>query len=186
MATSHNTPPGDTWHINSLSGLPQGAYGTLKPTVWTIPSRVRTCYPILIYTTRSTFYGTMLSHLRQPVTARIPPPVERKDRNDNKPSPTMMALPLPSAIMKSQKSPPTIKGDMASDTIKGPSCKEKRYTFLHRKGGRLIIRRKANKTIGRCVRTIDPDVFCRNHLWLKESAHQAAVRILVTRGFNNY
>ena len=49
---------------------------------------------------------------------------------------------ITSAIMKSQKSPPTIKGDRASDTIKGPSRKEKRYTFLQRKEGRLIIRKE--------------------------------------------
>ncbi|RVW91314.1 hypothetical protein CK203_035461 [Vitis vinifera] len=52
-----------------------------------IKSLGRETRAILAYTARSTFDGTILSHLRQPVTTRIPPPTERKDKNDSKPSP---------------------------------------------------------------------------------------------------
>ncbi|KAL6323244.1 hypothetical protein AAG906_029251 [Vitis piasezkii] len=40
-----------------------------------IKSLGRETRAILVYTARSTFDGTMLSHLRQLVTARIPPPI---------------------------------------------------------------------------------------------------------------
>ena len=73
----------------------------------------------------------------------------------------MMTLPLPQHYHDKSKSLPTIKGDKASDTIRGPSCKERRQAFLLSKKGRLIIREKANKTIGRCVRTTYSNVFCR-------------------------
>ena len=171
MATPHNTLPGDTWHINSIRTSLGGAYDTLKPMVWTTPFLVRTCCLILIYTARSTFDKTMLSHLRQLVIACIPLPAQQKDKNDGKPPPspwyliaacrTMMALPLPQHHHDKPKSPPTIKGDRASDTIKGLSRKERKYAFLLRKNGRLIIREKTNKTIKGCVRIICPNVFCR-------------------------
>ena len=131
-------------HQLSIQTPSGGAYDTLKPTVRTTPSHVRTCCPILIYTTRSTFDETMLGHLRQTVTTRIPPLAERNDRNDGKPPPppTIPDSCL-SAIMTSQKSHPIIKGDRASDTIKGPSRKEKRYTFLLRKKRKIDYQRKS-------------------------------------------
>ena len=148
-----------------------GAYDTLKPMVRTTPFLVRTCCLILIYTARSTFDKTMLSHLRQLVIACIPLPAQQKDKNDGKPPPspwyltaayrTMMALPLPQHHHDKPKSPSTIKGDRVSDTIKGLSRKERKYAFLLRKNGRLIIREKTNKTIKGCVRIICPNVFCR-------------------------
>ena len=94
---------------------------------------------ILTYTARSTFNGTILSHLRQPVIACTPPPAERKDRNDDKPFPprylttacrTVMALPLPQRHHNKPKSLPTIKGDRASDTIKGASMRGEKVSFL--------------------------------------------------------
>ena len=152
MAIPHSTPPGDMWHINSLSGFPpEGVRHSqthdpddplscpdmlYEPSVSNlIKSLGRETRAILAYTARSTFDGIILSHLRQPITARIPPPVERKDKNDGKPSPpqyltgtcrTMMALPLPQRHHDKTKSLPTIKGDRASDTIKEPSCEERR------------------------------------------------------------
>ena len=95
-------PPRDTWHLNSLSGFPQGGtrhsqtHGPDDPLSCPdmlfgpsisnlIKSLDRETRAILVYTARSTFDGTMLSHLRQPVTARISPPAERNDRNDGKP-----------------------------------------------------------------------------------------------------
>ncbi|RVX05882.1 hypothetical protein CK203_023913 [Vitis vinifera] len=95
----------------------------------------------LVYTTRSTFDGTILSHFKQLVTAHIPSPAERKDRNDGKSFPpmiseaacrAMMALPLPQRNHCKPKSLPTIKGDRASDTIKEPSCEERRCPHLPR------------------------------------------------------
>ena len=112
----------------------------------------------------------MLGHLRQPITTRIPPLAERKDRNDGKSSPpryltaacrTMMTLSLPQHHYDKPKSSSTIKGDKASDIIKRHSCKERRYAFPLRKKERLIIKEKTNKTIEGCIRTICPDVFCR-------------------------
>ena len=53
--------------------------------------------------------------------------------------------------MTSQKVFPPLKGDRASDTIKGPSCEEGGKLLAQEKKGRLIIRVMANKTIGWCV-----------------------------------
>ena len=38
----------------------------------------------LVYTAKSTFNRIILSHFRQPVIARILPPTEQKDKNDDK------------------------------------------------------------------------------------------------------
>ena len=152
MATPHGTPPGDTWHTNSLSGFPQGGIRHSQthypddplscPDMLSglsvsnlIESLGREMGAILVYTARSTFDGTILSHFKQLVTAHIPSPAERKDRNDGKSFPpmiseaacrAMMALPLPQRNHCKPKSLPTIKGDRASDTIKEPSCEERR------------------------------------------------------------
>ncbi|RVW68360.1 hypothetical protein CK203_063802 [Vitis vinifera] len=79
---------------------------------------------------------TLQSHFKQPITAYTPPPIERKDRDDDNSSlpqfltaacRTMMALPPPQHHYDKLKSLPTIKGDKVSDTIKRPSYSEKRY-----------------------------------------------------------
>ena len=94
---------------------------------------------ILVYTARSTLDGTILSHFRQPVTAYTTSPAEQKDRDDGKSSlpqfltvacRTMMALPPPQHHHDEPKSLPTIKGDRASDTIKGPhTMKEGKFSY---------------------------------------------------------
>ena len=75
----------------------------------------------------------ILSHFRQPITARIPSPAERKDRDDGKSSPTISDSRLQSdddsatvsvPSWQAKKVFPPLKGDRASDTIKGPSCEE--------------------------------------------------------------
>ena len=64
-----------------------------------------------------------------------------------------------------------------------------KVSFLTQKNGRLIIREEANKTIGGCVRTTCPDVFCRLikariiFSW-KGSVHLATARAPVTQSFN--
>ena len=84
---------------------------------------------IIVYTARSMLNETLLSHFRHPVTAYIPPPAKRKDKDDGKSSlpqfltatcRTMMALPPPQHHHDEPKSLPTIKRDRAPDTIKGP------------------------------------------------------------------
>ena len=101
VATPHGTPPGDTWHTNSLSGFPQGSIRHsqthylddplscsdmfFRPNASNlIKSLGRETRTSLVYTTISIFDGTILSHFRQPVTAHIPSPIERNDRNDGK------------------------------------------------------------------------------------------------------
>ena len=128
---------GHTTLSNPLSGRPLSCSN-----MWSGPnasnltkSLGRETWVILVYIARSTFDGTILSHFRQPVIARIPQLAKRKDRNDDKSSPprsltaacrTMMALPLPQRHHDKLKSLPTIKGNRAFDTIKGPSCEERR------------------------------------------------------------
>ena len=84
---------------------------------------------IIVYTARSMLDETLLSHFRHPVTAYILPPAERKGKDDGKSSlpqfltaacRTMMTLPPLQYHHDEPKSLPTIKGDRAPDTIKGP------------------------------------------------------------------
>ena len=133
------------WHINSLSGFPQGSIRhsqtrhpddpLLCPDILSGPSASDSTKSlgletraILVYTARNTLDGTILSYFRQPIAAYTPPPAERKDRNDGKSSlpqflttacRTMIALSPPQRHHNKPKSLPTIQGDRASDTIKG-------------------------------------------------------------------
>ena len=82
VATLHSIPPCNTWHDNSSRVPPRGAHGTLKSSTRTMLSLVRIYCPDPGNLGRKT--RVILSHFRQPVTARILPPVEQKDRNDGK------------------------------------------------------------------------------------------------------
>ena len=114
---------------------------------------------IIVYTARSMLDGTLLSHFKQPVTAYTRPPAKRKNKNDGKSSlpqfltaacRTMMALPPPQHHHDKPKSLPTIKGDRALDTIKGPHTVKEEGKRSYSKEDRQNIREKANKTIGGC------------------------------------
>ena len=125
---------------------------------------------IIVYIVRSTLDRTLLSHFRQPVTAYTPSPTELKDRDDGESAlpqfltaacRTMMALLPPQHHHDQPKSLPTIKEDRASNTIKDFHTMKEGKLSYPKKEDRLNIRKKTNKTIGGCVRTPCPDVFCR-------------------------
>ena len=61
-----------------------------------------------------------------------------------------MALPPPQHHHDKPKSLPTIKGDRALDTIKGPHTVKEEGKRSYSKEDRQNIREKANKTIGGC------------------------------------
>ena len=79
-------PPhnGDMWHT-SFIWVPPGGHTALSHIL------LERCSPLSGCVARISGRKTqaMLSHLRQPVTARIPPPAERKNRNDGKSPPTI-------------------------------------------------------------------------------------------------
>ena len=76
-----------------------------------------------------------------------------------------MALLLPQRHHDKSKSLPTIKGDKASDTIKGPyTVKEDKCSYPKEEDpreNRKMLKIKANKTIEWCVRTPCRDIFCK-------------------------
>ena len=135
VATPQSIPPWDTWHINLCSDSLRGVCDILKLVIRITPlsyldilsgpsasvltkSLGRETQAIIVYIARSMLDGTLLSHFKQPVTTYTPPPVERKDRDDNKSSlPQFWQPPIGqwwlchhlSTIMTSQKVFPPLK-----------------------------------------------------------------------------
>ena len=104
----------------------------------------------------------------------------------------MMALPPSSHHHDKPKSLPTIKGDKAPDTIKGPhTLKEGKRSCPKEedpRDNREMLEIKANKTIEGCVRTPCSDIFCRLNeagTIFRRRVHLASVVAPVTRGLNN-
>ena len=90
---------------------------------------------IIIHFTKSVLDGTFLCHFRQPATTFPTPPAERKDKNNDKSflpqsliaaCRIMITLPPSKHPHDKPKSLPTIKGDKAPYTIKGPHTVKKR------------------------------------------------------------
>ena len=94
----------------------------------------RVSQAIIIHFAKSMLNRTFLGHFRRPATTCPAPPIKRKDKNGSKSSllqsltvacRIMMALPPSKHHHDKPKSFPTIKGDKAPGTIKGPHTVKK-------------------------------------------------------------